>query len=54
MLETPAQALSDEGWNGMLYRAQPPLSRPARLRAVPYCAWDNREPGDMAVWLRRA
>jgi DUF1680 family protein len=25
---------------------------PVRLRAVPYYAWDNRDEGDMQVWLR--
>jgi len=39
-----------------LYRATP-LGKPARLRpakikAVPYCVWDNRAPGEMLVWLR--
>ncbi len=24
----------------------------ARLRAVPYCLWCNREPGEMQVWIR--
>ena len=24
------------------------------LRAVPYCLWDNRAAGAMAVWLREA
>ena len=24
----------------------------APLKAVPYFAWDNREAGDMLVWLR--
>lgn len=24
------------------------------LRAIPYYAWDNRAPGEMAVWLRLA
>jgi len=26
-------------------------SRPARITAIPYYAWDNREPGRMVVWL---
>ncbi|WP_353032637.1 hypothetical protein [Mesorhizobium sp. M0968] len=26
----------------------------AKLTAVPYFAWDNRDPGEMLVWLRRA
>jgi DUF1680 family protein len=28
--------------------------RPRRLLAVPYHAWSNRGPGEMAVWLTRS
>jgi hypothetical protein len=31
--------------------AAPRAAEPAALTAVPYCAWDNREPGAMRVWL---
>ena len=34
-----------------------PTRRPrtqTKLTAVPYFAWDNREPGEMLVWLRGA
>jgi hypothetical protein len=27
------------------------VTHPVRFRAVPYCTWDNREPGPMVVWL---
>jgi uncharacterized protein len=27
--------------------------RPRRLTAIPYYAWSNRGPGEMAVWLER-
>ena len=46
-----ALAVDDADWDGQLYRAQAPGLRPARLKAIPYCAWDNREPGAMQVWL---
>jgi DUF1680 family protein len=26
--------------------------KPLKVRAVPYYAWDNREPGEMRVWIR--
>jgi DUF1680 family protein len=47
----------DEGWAGRLYRSARPRSavpadQPVGLRAVPYYAWANREPGAMRVWLR--
>jgi len=38
---------------GGLYRDVPPESGPAPLAFVPYCVWDNRRPGAMAVWVRR-
>jgi DUF1680 family protein len=45
-------------WDGTLYRSTEtgpgePERRPARLTAVPYYAWANREPGPMRVWIRR-
>ncbi|MBZ9936063.1 glycoside hydrolase family 127 protein [Mesorhizobium sp. BR1-1-16] len=43
---------SPEGWNGTLYRTAPPKSEPVPIKAVPYYAWDNRDPGEMLVWLR--
>ena len=51
-----AEAARDdaEDWNGTLYRSGPPQSETAALKAVPYYAWDNRDAGDMLVWLRDA
>jgi DUF1680 family protein len=45
---------SDHNWNGTLYRADPPATVRAALKAVPYFAWGNRDAGDMLVWLRDA
>lgn len=42
----------DNDWGGELYRSEPPDEREISLTAVPYCVWDNREPGEMRVWLR--
>ncbi len=42
----------EDGWMGRLYRWQPPSSQPCAITAIPYYAWDNREPGEMRVWLR--
>lgn len=43
-------------WNGALYRAARPAAPvPAQtlsLRAIPYYAWANREPGQLQVWLK--
>ena len=42
----------DSGWEGRLYRLADTKTKPFRVRAVPYCVWDNREPGQMLVWMR--
>jgi uncharacterized protein len=40
-------------WGDALYRSGPaPEETPIDIMAVPYCVWDNREPGEMRVWLR--
>lgn len=39
-------------WGSDLYRTAPPKSRAATARFVPYHLWDNREPGEMLVWIR--
>lgn len=51
--------LEMEGWvagrdddSTELYTTQPPREQRVDLRAVPYYAWDNRDAGEMAVWLR--
>ena len=43
---------STADWKGTLYRTEPPKGEPVQIKAVPYFAWDNREPGEMLVWLR--
>jgi hypothetical protein len=35
-----------------LYRADAPRFENAPIKAIPYFAWDNREPGEMLVWIR--
>jgi uncharacterized protein len=46
-----ALAVDEDDWDGQLYRARAPRLRPTTLRAIPYYAWDNRDPGAMQVWL---
>jgi DUF1680 family protein len=53
-LQAPAAAETDEDWPHTLYRAEPPRTDPVRIKAVPYYAWDNRDPGEMLDWLREA
>ena len=40
-----------EAWGNELYRDKPPILREASFTAIPYFAWDNRQPGKMQVWL---
>jgi len=35
-----------------LYKPGSSRLTPAKIKAVPYCVWDNRAPGEMLVWLR--
>ncbi len=51
--------LESEGWRtdpstvgDSLYTTNPYGRVPAPIKAVPYFAWANREPGEMLVWIR--
>jgi DUF1680 family protein len=48
----PGVALDDTGWDGLLYRSAPSSTQPCAIQAIPYYAWDHREPGAMSVWVR--
>ena len=37
-----------------LYADEPPAKQEIKVTAVPYYAWNNRGPGEMLVWIRRA
>lgn len=39
-------------WGSALYRTSPPKTKETTARFVPYSFWDNREPGEMLVWVR--
>jgi len=41
-----------DGWGDELYGDTAPTAKPDTARMVPYHLWDNREPGEMLVWLR--
>jgi len=54
VIEVTGLAPARAGWKGKLYRpAGAGAFKPARIRAVPYCLWDNRAPGAMTVWMPR-
>ncbi len=42
-----------EDWGEKLYqRASETSTKPIKFKAIPYYAWDNREPGEMRVWIQ--
>jgi DUF1680 family protein len=44
-------------WSGGLYQPQSSFQyaqTPFTFKAIPYCFWANREPGEMRVWIREA
>jgi DUF1680 family protein len=51
-LSMTAEALEPEA--SALYSADPLPSKPVPIKAVPYHAWDHREPGEMLVWVPEA
>jgi DUF1680 family protein len=55
VIEAPGLASDPATWGDTLYQAsQAAMRKAVTIRAVPYFAWDNREPGEMAVWLPKA
>jgi DUF1680 family protein len=50
VIKGSAVVASVKDWDDTLYRAAS-QSRPVDFVAVPYYAWDNREPGEMVVWI---
>ncbi len=48
------RATDDSDWNGVLYRHEPPGATMRTITAVPYYVWDNRQSGQMRVWMREA
>ncbi|TIS95971.1 glycoside hydrolase family 127 protein [Mesorhizobium sp.] len=51
-LSAVAEEAASENWQDGLYRTEPPAVEETKITAVPYFAWDNRDPGEMLVWLR--
>ncbi|KKC32864.1 glycoside hydrolase family 127 protein [Devosia psychrophila] len=41
-----------DGWGDALYSDAVPSAKSDTARMVPYHLWDNREPGEMLVWVR--
>jgi DUF1680 family protein len=47
-----AQQIEPVGWDGSLYGVSAVQARPVPFKAIPYCFWANRQPGEMRVWIR--
>jgi DUF1680 family protein len=52
LVTADATRRSTEGWGDVLYRPVRSPHTPVALIAVPYCLWDNRDQGEMLVWIR--
>jgi DUF1680 family protein len=52
VIRSKALVEDDADWAGTLYRSWPASLQSAAITAIPYYAWDNRQPGEMRVWLR--
>jgi len=53
VLEGSGRYTPPDVWENRLYQREEGItSEPVDVTAIPYYAWDNREPGEMLVWLR--
>ncbi|OAS86597.1 MULTISPECIES: glycoside hydrolase family 127 protein [Metabacillus] len=46
-----AERIEEAGWEDKLYRPVDDHTRKVEIKAVPYYAWCNRQPGEMIVWV---
>lgn len=55
VLQATGLAAQEREPSELLYRHDPSLTyQPCQITAIPYYAWDNRQPGAMRVWIRSA
>ncbi len=52
VLQGRGRRLRRDGTTEKLYAVETPGEEWTGLQAVPYCVWENRELGDMLVWVR--
>ncbi len=52
-IDVPVLREQAESWGTDLYAEKAPEASPETARLVPYHLWDNRDPGEMLVWLRQ-
>ncbi|QDZ12814.1 glycoside hydrolase family 127 protein [Devosia ginsengisoli] len=51
-IDLPVLRENARDWGDALYSDKAPHTEAEQARLVPYHLWDNREPGEMLVWLR--
>ena len=49
-----AQMLDISSFKSQLYQNSSVIKKPVKIKAIPYCTWDNRDPGEMIIWIRQA
>jgi len=53
VIKLQGKKIINDNWDeNQLYGIQKPIYEDIELKAVPYCYWGNRKPGEMAVWIR--
>jgi uncharacterized protein len=52
VIQSKALFEDDTDWAARLYRSWPSSLQSNTITAIPYYTWDNRQPGEMRVWLR--
>jgi len=52
VIKSDALVVDDSDWSNALYRSKPAKLKPFEITAIPYYAWDHRDPGEMRVWIR--
>ncbi len=52
VIQGTAEAMETEDWSSTLYGTTPARLSSHVLAAIPYYAWNHRQPGRMCVWIR--
>lgn len=52
VIKGKGKKLDSSGWENKLYSNDAPEETDIEITAIPYFAWENRQPGEMLVWMR--
>ncbi|MTI60489.1 MAG: glycoside hydrolase family 127 protein [Firmicutes bacterium] len=53
MIRGQAVKLDESAWSGRLYSTENLRYKPIEITAVPYFSWNNRQAGEMLVWINK-